>query len=238
MNALKGLLYKDLYLIRNSILIGMGLILGVTAFGIIVVLGMTQGNFKSISEEADIFHLFFKGIIFLVMGAGIYIALNSASAIDMDTKSEWFKVLYASPITVMQEIMSRYLLAFIVNTLMTIWAAVMLPLIFLAGDKGYGVEEMKLIVYCWLFGILMILIRLPIDIVFPPKTSTAITVGIISIVLVGLMVWITVSGDDVVVAYIMRGIRFVYHNGVVFTVGTVILSFVVSYFGKRGRRWA
>lgn len=234
---MKGLLYKDLYLIRNNILIGMGIILGVSAFAIIVVLGMTRGNFKSISEETDIFNLFFKGAIIVVAGTGIYTALSSASAIDMDDKSEWFKVLYASPITALQEVVSRYLLAFIVNTLMTAWAAIIIPFIYLAGNRAYGMQEMKLIMCCWLFGILLIFIRLPIDIVFPAKVSTAISVGIISAVLIGLTVWITVADNIVVIDCIIRGIRFVYKYGIVFIAGTIILSFTASYLGKKNRRW-
>lgn len=216
----------------------MGIILGVSAFAIITVLGMTRGNFKSISEETDIFNLFFKGAIIVVAGTGIYTALNSASAIDMDDKSEWFKVLYASPVTVLQEVVSRYLLAFIVNTLMTAWAAIIIPFIYLAGSQPYGLQEMKLIACCWLFGILLIFIRLPIDIVFPAKVSTAISVGIIFSVLIGLLVWITVAGDMAVIACILRGVRFVYKYGIAFTAGTVMLSFAVSYFGKKNRRWA
>lgn len=235
---MKGLLYKDLYLIRNNILIGMGIILGVSAFSIIAVLGMTRGNFKSISEETNIFNLFFKGAIIVVAGTGIYTALSSASAIDMDDKSEWFKVLYASPVTVLQEIASRYLLAFIVNTLMTAWAAVIIPFIYLAGSRTYGMQEIKLIACCWLLGMLSIFIRLPIDIVFPAKVSTAISVGIIFAVLLGLLVWIAVAGDTVVIDCIMRGIRFVYKYGIGFTAGTVMLSFATSYLGKKNRRWA
>ncbi len=237
-DILKGLLYKDFYLIRNNILIGMGIILGVSLFAVILVLGMTKGNFKSISEDTNIFNMFFKGAILIVAGTGIYTALSSASAIDSDDKSGWFRVLYSSPVTALQEVVSRYLLALIVNTLMTAWAAIIIPFIYFAGNKGYGMEEVKLIVCCWLFGILMIFIRLPIDIVFPAKVSTAISVGIISAILFGLMVWITVAGDTKVFDCILRGVRFVYKYGVAFVAGTVMISFTSSYLGKKNRRWA
>lgn len=235
---LKGLLYKDLYLIRNSILIGMGIILGASVFAIIIVLGITSGNFKSILEETDIFNLIFKGFVIFVAGTGIYTALCSASAIEMDEKSEWFKVLYSSPVTIIQEIMSRYLLAFTVNTIMTVWSSVNIPFIYLAGGKSYGLDELKLIACCWLLGMLSIFIRLPIDIIFPAKASTSISIGIISTMLIGLMVWVFIAGNDVVIACIAEGIRFVCRHGVVLIAVTVSLSFALSYFGKKNRRCA
>ena len=235
---MKSLLYKDLYLIKGKILIGMAIILAVSMIGVIVVLGMTKGNFRSFAEEAVLFDLFMQGFILLVIGTGIYTALNSASAIEMDEKSEWYKVLYASPISVRAEIASRYVLAFLVNTIMTLWATCMMIAIYAAAGKSYGAEEMKLTGYCFIFGICMILIRLPIDITFPAKMSSAISVGIIVTLLCALIIWMAITGISTVFDSLEKATKLVKKYAVLIIALISAVSITVSYYGKKNRRWA
>ena len=236
---MKGLLYKDLYLIRKNIIGGMGFLLATFVWNIIIVLGMTRGNLQAMKEESDIFELFFKGFIFLMIFTGVYVSLTSASAIDMDEKSEWFKVLYASPVTIWQEIMSRYLLAFIVNTLMTIWSACLLPFLYFAGEKSFGASEMKNIAYCWIFGMIAILLRLPLDIIFPAKVSMGIMIGFIAVVMTGFMVWLfDVEEVEIIFGTIAGWVDFIYKNRLIVMLCIIVISFVASYIGKKNRRWA
>lgn len=235
---MKGLLYKDLYLARKGIITGMLIIAGIVLFAVIFILGMNIGNFQSIKELGDIYNLFFKGCILLICLGGINIALNSASVMGMDEKAEWYKVLYSAPVSPLEEVMSRYILAFIVNTLISIWSALILPVIYLAGDKPYGLEEMKTIIYCWLIGFLVIMIRLPLDIIFPSKVSTGIVSGILGACILGLIVWLALEDDTEKIVATMAGwIKFVYNHAVIFVVGVVTISFAISYFGKKKRRW-
>lgn len=235
---LKGLFYKDLYLIKGKILTGMAIILAVSMIGVILILGMTKGNFRSLEEEADIFHLFVQGSAVLVVGTGIYTALNSASAIEMDEKSEWFKVLYSSPVPAHMEIASRYVLAFFVNTIMILWAALMMFAIYAAGGRSYGAEELKVTGYCFLLGICMIMLRLPIDILFPAKMSSAISVGIIMTVICALIIWMAVAGNSAVIDSLTHAMKLVKKYAGLLMAAICAVSVSVSYFGKKNRRWA
>ncbi len=234
-----GLIYKDLILVRKNILMGFLTIVGVALFALIVILGMNIGNFQELKEEELIYNLFYKGCILYVCGAGITVSLTSASAIDQDHKAEWYKVLYSSPINIWKEIFSRYIVAFLVNTIMTIWSAIILPTIYLAGNEPYGFKEFKTLVYCWLAGILVILIRLPIDIIFPAKVSIVICCSLLGAFLVACMAWLMMEENIEVIFETIRGwFDWIYNHGVLVVMTVVVASFSASYFCKRNRRWA
>jgi len=234
-----GLLYKDIILVRKNIIVGFLSIAGGVLLAIIFILGMNIGNFQELKELPDVYNLFFKGTIFTVCLGGISVALTSSSSIEQDHKAEWYKVLYSSPINIWQEIFSRYILAFLVNTLMCAWAGALLPLVYVAGNEGFGYAEFKTIIYCWLLGFLVILIRLPIDIVFSAKTSVVISCSLMFIFLVVFMVWLTgVQDIEQMITTVIGWIDWVYNHAVVIVMTVVVASFAFSYFGKKNRRWA
>ena len=236
---MSGLLYKDLILVRKNIIMGLLMILGGVAFAIITILGMNIGNFQEIKELSDVYNLFFKLTIFWVCLGGVTVALTSFSSIEQDHKAEWYKVLYSSPINVWQEIFSRYILAFLVNTIMCAWAGILLPLVYMAGDASFGFAEFKAVVYCWLIGIFGILIRLPIDIIFSAKTSVAISCSLMGALLVVAMGWLMVEEDtEKIIRTVAGWMDWVYQHGVLMVIAVVVASFSVSYLGKRNRRWA
>ncbi len=234
---MKGLLYKDIYLIKGKILAGIVVVFAVSMLGVIMILGMTKGNFQSFAEEADVFRLFMQLFVVLIIGTGVYTALNSASVIDMDEQSEWFKILYASPVSVRVEIASRYVLAFLVNIIMTLWAMCMICLIYAAAGKGYGADEFKLTGYCFVFGICLILIRLPIDIIFPAKVSTAISVGIMMTLICALIIWMAIAGNASVFDSLVKAMKLVKKYAVPIIAFVGAASILVSYYGKKNRRW-
>lgn len=234
-----GLLYKDFLLIRKNVIAGIISIAGAVLFAIIFMLGMNIGNFQEFKELPDVYNLFFKGTIFTLCFSGIGVALTSSSSIEQDHKAEWYKVLYSSPINIWQEIFSRYIVAFLVNTLMCAWAGVLLPFVYMAGNEAFGLTEFKAVIYGWLVGMIVILIRLPIDIVFSAKTSTVISCSLMGAFLVAFMVWLMKEPDiEQIFTTIIRGIDWIYNRGVFVVMAVVMVSFAFSYFGKRNRRWA
>lgn len=234
-----GLLYKDFILVRRNIIVGFVSIAGGVLLAIIFILGMNIGNLQELKELPDVYNLFFKGTIFSVCLAGISTALTSSSSIEQDHKAEWYKVLYSSPINIWQEIFSRYILAFFVNTLMCAWAGVLLPLVYMAGNESFGYGEFKLVLYGWLLGLIVILIRLPIDIVFSAKTSVIISCSLMLVFLVAVMYWLTCAQDmEKMVASIIGWFEWIYDHAAVIVVTVVMASFAFSYFGKKNRRWA
>ena len=234
-----GLIYKDLVLVRKNILMGFLTITGMALFAIIFILGMNIGNFQEMKELDLIYDLFFKGAIFYVCGSGITVSLTSASAIEQDHKAEWYKVLYSSPINVWQEIFSRYVVAFFVNTIMNIWSAILLPIVYMSGNESFGFKEFKMVIYCWLAGLLIILIRLPIDIIFSAKVSVVICCSLLGVFLVACMAWLMMEENiEVIFNTIKDWFDWIYNHGALVVIAVVIASFSASYFCKRNRRWA
>ena len=234
-----GLLYKDFILIRKNIIVGLVSIADGVLVAIIFILGMNIGNFQELKELPDVYNLFFKGTIFMLCLGGISVALTSSSSIEQDHKAEWYKVLYSSPINIWQEIFSRYIMAFLVNTLMCTWAGVLLPFVYMVGNEKFGFVEFKTVIYCWIIGILVILIRLPIDIVFSAKMSVVISCSLMFAFLVAFMVWLTgVQDIEQMITTVIGWIDWVYNHAVVIVMTVVMASFAFSYFGKKNRRWA
>ena len=234
-----GLLYKDLLLVRKNIVMGVLSIAGGVLFAVIFILGMNIGNFQELKELPDVYNLFFKGTIFMVCLSGVCVALTSSTSIEQDNKAEWYKVLYASPINIWQEIFSRYILAFLVNTLMSAWAGVLLPFVYMAGNESFGYTEFKTIIYCWIIGMVVILIRLPIDIVFSAKTGVVISSSVMGLLLIAFLVWMFCEEDlENLIATVVRWLNWIYDNGLVVVFAVVVSSFAFSYLGKRNRRWA
>ncbi len=234
-----GLLYKDIILVRKNIIVGLVSGVGGVLFALTFILGMNIGNFQEFKELPDVYNLFFKGTIFTLCLGGISVALTSSSSIEQDHKAEWYKVLYSSPINIWQEIFSRYILAFLVNTIMCAWSGVLLPLVYMAGNESFGLAECKTVIYCWLVGIIVILVRLPIDIVFSAKMSVVISCFLMFAFLVAFMVWLTgVQDVEQMITTAVGWIDWVYDHAVVLVTAVVVASFAFSYFGKRNRRWA
>ena len=234
-----GLIYKDLVLVRKNILMGFLTITGMALFAIIFILGMNIGNFQEMKELDLIYDLFCKGAIFYVCGSGITVSLTSASAIEQDHKAEWYKVLYSSPINVWQEIFSRYVVAFLVNTIMNIWSAILLPIVYMSGNESFGFKEFKMVIYCWLAGLLIILIRLPIDIIFSAKVSVVICCSMLGVFLAACMAWLMMEENiEVIFNTIKDWFDWIYNHGALVVIAVVIASFSASYFCKRNRRWA
>lgn len=234
-----GLLYKDFLLIRKNIIIGFLSIAGGMLVAIIFILGMNIGNFGELKELDEVYNLFFKGTIYSVCLAGVTVALSSSSSIEEDHKAEWYKVLYSSPINVWQEICSRYIVAFSVNTIMSIWAGCLLPMVYMAGNETFGFNEFKTVLYCWLIGILAILIRLPIDIIFSAKTSVVISGSILGILAIAITVWLILEENtEIIIETIAGWINWIYDHGIFVVIAVVVTSFFASYLGKRNRRWA
>ncbi len=234
-----GLIYKDLILVRKNILMGFLTIAGMALFAIIFILGMNVGNFQEMKEMDDLYNLFFKGAILYVCGSGITVSLTSSSAIEQDHKAEWYKVLYASPINVWKEILSRYIVAFLINTIMNIWSAILLPMVYMSGNENFGFKEFKTVIYCWLAGILIILIRLPIDIIFSAKTSVIICCSLLGVFLVAIMAWLMMEENiEVIFKTVKDWFDWIYNHGALVVIAVVVASFSASYFCKRNRRWA
>ena len=234
-----GLLYKDLLLIRKNIVMGILSIAGGVLFAVIFILGMNIGNLQELKELPDVYNLFFKGTIFMICLSVGCVALTSATSIEQDNKAEWYKVLYASPITVWQEIFSRYILAFMVNTIMSAWAGVLLPFVYMVGNESFGYTEFKTILYCWIIGMLAILIRLPVDIVFSAKTSVVISCSAMGLLLIAFLFLMYCEEDlEKLIATVVSWLNWIYDNGFVVMLVVVVSSFTFSYFGKRNRRWA
>ncbi len=236
---MKGLLYKDLFLVRKVIISGLGGILTAGTFIFILILGIEHGNLQEIKELEGLYDLFFKGFVFILIGTGVCFGPFAASAITEDRRSEWFKVLYSSPITLGKEIVSRYLVAFIINTFMSLWVGILLPIIYGAGGKNFGFDDFKQIIYGWLVGMLVVLVRLPIDIIFDEKKSVIIMTGITFAILTGFMIWLSqVEYLDIIIGELAKVIEFIYHNAVIVVTLVITGSFAISYFGKKNRRWA
>ena len=236
---MSGLLYKDFILIRKNIIVGLVSIAGGVLFAIIFILGMNIGNFQEFKELPDVYNLFFKGTIFTLCLGGISVALTSSSSIEQDHKAEWYKVLYSSPINIWKEIFSRYIMAFLVNTLMCTWAGVLLPFVYMVGNEKFGFVEFKTVIYCWIIGILVILIRLPIDIVFSARMSVVISCSLMFIFLVAFMVWLTgLQEMEQMIITAVGWIDWIYNHAVLLVTAVVVASFAFSYFGKKNRRWA
>ncbi len=233
-----GLLYKDFLLVRKNILFGILSIVAAEAFAIIFILGMNVGNFQSIKELSDIYDMFFKGIIYSFCIGSVSVAMTSFSSIEKDEKAEWYKVLYASPVNAFKEVASRYVIAFVINTIMCIWVAILLPLVYKAGDVNCGWEELKIVAYCWIIGMCVIMIRLPIDIIFSAKISVLISCSTMFVIMVALMAWIFKEEVDVVFAKMAEWMDKVYDYRVLVVALIAIISFSVSYFVKKNRRWA
>ncbi len=233
-----GLLYKDFLLVRKNILFGILSIVAAEAFAIIFILGMNVGNFQSIKELSDIYDMFFKGSIYSFCIGSVSVAMTSFSSIEKDEKAEWYKVLYASPVNAFKEVASRYVIAFVINTIMCIWVAILLPLVYKAGDVNCGWEELKIVAYCWIIGMCVIMIRLPIDIIFSAKISVLISCSTMFVIMVALMAWIFKEEVDVVFAKMAEWMDKVYDYRVLVVALIAIISFSVSYFVKKNRRWA
>ncbi len=236
---MKGLLYKDLLLVRRIIISGLSGILTACTFVIILMLGIEYGNLQEIKELEGLYDIFFKGFVFIVIATGVCFGPFAASAITEDRRSEWFKVLYSSPVSLWQEIMSRYLVAFIINTFMSLWVGILVPVIYGAAGKHFGFSDFKLVIYGWLIGMLFVLLRLPIDIIFTEKTSMIIMTSISFTVLTGFIVWLSrVEYLEIIIAKLAKVIELLYDNAIIVVTLVVIGSFSVSYFGKKNRRWA
>lgn len=233
-----GLLYKDFCLIKKNILIGMLIILASVAFAVIFVLGMRIGNFKSIRELSDIYELFFKGCIYVFCLTGITVALTSFTIIEKDEKAEWYKVLYSSPVNVLKEVLSRYIIAFLINTIMCLFAGIMLPVIYAAGARSVGTGELKIIGICWVLGMCTILIRLPIDIIFSARKSAVISTSILCLGMIVLMIWLLKVEAEVIFSKLSKVIDVVYDYKVAVIILLAMASFSISYFVKKNRRWA
>ena len=236
---MKGLLYKDFLLVRKNIILGFLTIASGALFAIIFILGMNIGNLQELKELDEIYNLFFKGTIYTLCLAGATVALSSSSSIEQDDKAEWYKVLYSSPITIWQEIFSRYIVAFLVNTIMCVWSGCLLPMVYMAGKERFGFAECKIILYCWLIGMILILIRLPLDIVFSAKNSAIISGSILTAFAIAMTGWLGVEEEtEKIVSTLAGWIRWIYDHGIFVVIAVVGISFSVSYFGKRNRRWA
>ncbi len=236
---MKGLLYKDLLLIREIIISGLSGIFSTCVSVFILILGIEHGNLQEIKELEGLYDLFFKGFIVFVIGMGTIYGPYVSSAITEDRRSEWFKVLYSSPVTLWQEILSRYLVAFIINIIMSFCTGIFVPILYLAAGRSFGLGDFKLVIYGWLVGMLIILVRLPIDIIFTEKVSIIIMTSISFVVLTIFMIWLSqVQYLDIIIAELAKVIEFIYNNAVVIICLVVIGSFLLSYFGKRNRRWA
>ncbi|MBE5965134.1 MAG: hypothetical protein E7252_09510 [Lachnospira sp.] len=233
-----GLLYKDFLLIRKNVLLGIFLIAAAEAFAIIFILGMNVGNFQAIKELSDIYDMFFKGSIYSFCIAGVSVAMTSFSSIEKDEKAEWYKVLYASPVNAFKEVASRYIVAFVINTIMSVWIAILLPLVYKAGEVSCGFAQLKVVAYCWIIGMCAIMIRLPIDIIFSAKMSVLISCSTMFVIMVALMAWIFKEEADVVFAKLAEWMDKVYDYRVLVVALIAIISFSVSYFVKKNRRWA
>ncbi len=236
---MKGLLYKDLLLVRKIIIIGLGELFFSCLFVFILILGIEHGNLHEVKELEGLYDLFFKGYTILVIGTGTIFGPCAASAITEDRKSEWFKVLYSSPVTLWQEILSRYIVAFIINTIMSLSTGVLIPVLYLAAGRSFGLEDFKMIIYGWLIGILIVLVRLPIDIIFTEKISVIIMTSLSFIIITGFMIWLSqVQYLEIIIAKLATLLKFIYNNGIIVVGLVVIGSFLIAYFGKKNRRWA
>ncbi len=233
-----GLLYKDFLLVRKNLALGFLEIIGMAVAAIIVIGGMNYGNFRELAELGNLYNILYNAVVICLYIGGIATALVTASAIDQDYKAEWYKVLYASPVNPWTEICSRYIMGFAVNTMACIVISAILPILYLAGNVPLEFSNYKAVLCCWLVGMILILLRLPLDIVFTAQVSTAIAMSVLCVVMLGASFWIATRDIEVVIITAKGWLDFIVDHGVILMISLTLASFAFSYFGKRKRRWA
>ena len=233
-----GIIYKHLCLAGKHIIIGMLIILAFTIFAVIFLLGMRFGNFQDLQNLGNLYPLFLQGCIACTGMIAVYTALNASSVIVLDEKAKWYQVLYASPVTVWQEIMSRYILVFLIHTLLCVWTGLLLPFLALAGDQTLGHSTIKALIVIWMSGILLIMLRLPFDILLPSRISNVIVITFTFALLISFITWMAYVADmERIVASVQDGFQSIYDNRFAIIPGIVCMSFAISYYGKKNRRW-
>lgn len=235
---MKGLLYKDLCLIKKPLINALLIMSVVSAFFIMLLLGLTIGNFQfdfvdtSFIKTAANFCTIFIGFM------GIYFSLSGCRVMEMDEKSEWYKVLYSSPVSLGAEITSRYCLIFIYIFITTVYTCILQPVFLLICDISYGKEAFKIILFIFAANIIFTMIRLPLEIIFSAKLSTIINIVFIFVLLAGLMVWLSTAQDLTIFIRqfidIVEGIR---KYAVILLLILICVSYSVSYFFKGKRRY-
>lgn len=233
-----GLLYKDFLLIKHNLITGFLGIIATALALMIVIAGMNYGNFREVAETGNLYQIFYQACILFLYFGGIGTALMSASSIDQDHKAEWYKVLYASPVTPWTEICSRYIMGFAVNTLACVLISILLPFLYKVGNVDLTLSNYKAVLCCWLVGMILILLRLPLDIVYPANVSTAISLTVLAIVMFAFIFWnVNVDIEEVVIT-VKGWLDFILDHGVILMILLTLASFAFSYFGKKSRRWA
>lgn len=234
---MKGLLYKDLHLVKKTVLTGIIFIVVASLFVEIITLGFTVGNFK-LDDENEIKNTIIRSFVLLVAGCGIGNTLMCSNVMAMDEMSGWYRVFDSSPVPAWKEILSRYILMIILNTLFTAMFGIIQPIILISGECGYGMEQIKLTAYMWLAGFILICLMLPIEILFPAKRATAIRITLNILILAGLIVWLSiVEYLDIIIAAIADFMKLMYRFRFVLIPALGVFSYMVVYLCRRMCGW-
>lgn len=236
-----GLLYKDLLLAKKNMRTSFWFLFVLFCLGVITLLGITIGNFGT----EDLYELFpdivettLKVLIGVMGWNGIFFAFNSINVMLQDEESGWYKMLYASPVPLWKEVLSRYLLVIVINTVFVLVQMLFYPFLCMAAQKDFQVEHLRIYGIIWLAGSVFAFLHLPIDIIFPVKVSAVINIGILSVVGIGLVLLITITDHlEKIIENVVGFISKMYEFGAVVFIVLFLVSFGISMLVKGRRRY-
>lgn len=194
---MKALLYKDFYLERQQLCRGILLQVFFAVVGVIVLRGITVGNFGGASMFLP---LFLQALPVLIGVGGIAIALSMANVMELDEKSEWNKLEGALPLSTFKIVVSKYLLVLIGHTCMWIVTWISSYLLVWAAGGSFSSDDMKNCVTIWASGFVLILLVLPFDVILPAKKASMVRMGIsfgIVLILIALLA-IGIELDEII----------------------------------------
>lgn len=205
---MKALLYKDFYLERQQLYRGILLQVFFAVVGVIVLRGITVGNFNSIEYMSP---MLLKYWIIQIGGTGIACALGMTKVFEYDDKSEWSKLQYALPIPTFTVVVSKYLLLILGHTCMNIITWISSPLLIWAAGGNFSVADVKTCITIWVFGLVLILLLLPFDILFPAKTAAMVRMSL-SFGMVLILIFLLVIGIemDEIIRVLVKDFRLLY----------------------------
>lgn len=235
---MKGLLYKDFNIYKRSFVISIIIMTIFSAFGIVLLLGMTKGNFR-FDFVTDSFINSTTGFIFSCLAfIAIFCELNAFGIMGMDERADWYRYLYSTPIDAITEVSSRYIFIFTITSVMTVFIAILQPIIYTFGKITYDTGSLKTILYIFVFSLILHSIRLPIEIIFNSKTSNIINMMIYFVLLIASMIFLTIAEElNVAIKLISDFISKIKHLLPFILIIFIILSYLISCFFKKRKRY-
>lgn len=234
---MKGLIYKDFLLMKTELILALIILFICGIADVIIMLGAQIGNFQNDIFTGETLEGVFKGSVVVIGLIGVVVVFTTMGIFDEDEKAEWYRVLYASPITLHQELLERYLFLFLVNVFYGAVCMLMQPMMYQITNIPYTWADLKLMFIPMVIGILIVCIRVPFDVLFPTKKSNAIFLVVEFACVLAFVMCIMVMGDIVKLIDIIKeaALKLWGVSGIVVLLA-FCLSYGITYSCKRRRR--